>query len=381
MRYLTVSTLLPFVVSGLTSISLPCLPRANGHHDIFRRTTTVLQSSTLTTEEDPNPVASVKALDEIVPRSAILELSKSKSNVRGFLQFLFHASTFGLAATIPSPPISLLATAFVSSFYFQGLHEMVHRTAFRWKAANHVFAHFFGFLCLRPATHYFYYHWQHHKFTGNPKLDSELQPGLLDFPIDNFIGYALYLSGIPFWIDAVSTTVKHAFGICPEEYLKRDQARRQVNTEARIYLLLYGIVASIAIMAKETVGQHLLRLWVVPGILGQPFLRFYLLAEHRGRKKSPLIYENTRSMKTNWLYRNLAWNMPYHMEHHAWPTVPFYRLSDAHTLLVQGINEAKQKGETKYSEFMENKGYISFNIAFLRKLLRPRTALAAEGTF
>ena len=95
-------------------------------------------------------------------------------------QVAFHFGLVALAACstpIIGTKLSLLALAFVSSFYFNGLHETIHRTAFRSNMLNDAFAHIFGFLCLRPARHYFHYHWQHHRYTGNPKLDSELQPG------------------------------------------------------------------------------------------------------------------------------------------------------------------------------------------------------------
>ena len=38
------------------------------------------------------------------------------------------------------------------------------------------------------------------------------------------------------------------------------------------------------------------------------------------------MFENSRTTFTGPLVRFLAWNMPYHAEHHAFPTVPFYRL-------------------------------------------------------
>eukprot|EP00961_Rhodomonas_salina_P154366 2079365-Rhodomonas_salina.1 len=36
-------------------------------------------------------------------------------------------------------------------------------------------------------------------------------------------GYLAYMSGVPFWLDAVSTTVKHALGQCPEPYLASEK--------------------------------------------------------------------------------------------------------------------------------------------------------------
>ena len=339
--------------------------------------------------DSPEPLASGDALDLLVPRNKIREISQDKSNWKGALQVAFHFGVVALAAasaSIVGPSLSLLATAFASSFYFNGLHETIHRTAFRSKLLNDVFSHIFGFLCLRPARHYYYYHWQHHRYTGNKELDSELQPGLLDFPVNNISTYLLYLSGLPFWCDAILSTVKHAMGQCTEAYMTTERSKRVVSNEARVYLALYacsGVWTTCNAVGKTFAGP-LLRLWVLPGILGQPFLRFYLLAEHRGRKESPLIYENTRTMAgTNPFYRHLAWQMPYHIEHHAWPTVPFHKLHKVHDLLLMGGDGGSDyDGDTRYrsgtsKDIMdcgetslqlkgtERGGYIAFNRKFV----------------
>ena len=70
----------------------------------------------------------------------------------------------------------------------------------------------------------------------------------------------------------------------------------------------------------------LLWVWIIPALLGQPFLRLYLLAEHGCCAFVANMFENSRTTFTGPLVRFLAWNMPYHAEHHAFPTVPFYRL-------------------------------------------------------
>lgn len=325
---------------------------AAARREFFFRTSSISASSSAALDntwndadahsDSPEPLASGDALDLLVPRNKIREISQEKSNWKGTLQVAFHFGVIALAAAsapIVGPSVSLLATAFASSFYFNGLHETIHRTAFRSKLLNDVFSHIFGFLCLRPARHYYYYHWQHHRYTGNKELDSELQPGLLDFPVNNVSRYLLYLSGVPFWCDAILTTIKHAMGQCTEAYMTTERSKRVVSNEARVYLALYGCIGvwTTCNIVGKTFAGSLLRLWVLPAILGQPYLRFYLLAEHRGRKESPLIYENTRTMVgTNTFYRHLAWQMPYHIEHHAWPTIPFHKLHKVHELLLMG---------------------------------------------
>jgi len=59
--------------------------------------------------------------------------------------------------------------------------------------------------------------------------------------------------------------------------------------------------------------------WIVPWMLGQAFLRPYLLAEHTGCASTPDCLENTRTTLTMPLAHLFAWNMPYHSEHHTYP--------------------------------------------------------------
>lgn len=308
------------------------------------------------------PLASGPTEDAIVdpvnlPRDFIdksdLQPLLKKSNAHGFSQVAFHALCAAAAAS------STLWLAFVSSFFFCGLHETVHRTAFANKFLNDAFADVFGLLTLRPARHYRYYHIQHHRHTGNPELDSELQPGSwLDFPITGLFSYLFYLSGVPFWMDAVSSTIRHAIGNSSEIYLTTATARRTVTAESRCYLFAYSVLGYLSL---QFIGLRLalLRYWIVPAFLGQPFLRFYLLAEHRGKPNSPLIHENTRTLKTSWLYSKLAWQMTWHKEHHAWPSVPFWNLSRVHEM-------SSMPSDPDFCL-----GYIGFHWRFLLALRSP----------
>ena len=265
----------------------------------------------------------------------------------------------------------------MSAFFFHGLHETVHQTAFRSRWINVLVAHFLGFLCLRPARHYWYYHLDHHRYTGNPQRDSELQPGsFLDLAIDRPAQYLLYLSGIPFWLDAASTLVSHAIGRCQEAYLRNQRACDEVKGEARAYLLAYGL---LALFGARSPGMAwvLWHFWVCPALFAQPILRFYLLAEHRGRKLSTVVYENTRTTYTTWFLRRLAWCMPYHMEHHAWPSIPFYKLREANHLLLRAAQKAGGDGLLEQGEIhpelkgSSRLGYLGFNHRYWMRICSP----------
>lgn len=93
--------------------------------------------------------------------------------------------------------------------------------------------------------------------------------------------------------------------------------------EARIFRAGYVLVAAGA-WAVDPLAPVLF--WIAPALLGQPFLRLYLLAEHTGCPLMDDMLGNTRATLTNRLVRGLAWNMPYHVEHHLFPGIPFHAL-------------------------------------------------------
>ena len=93
-------------------------------------------------------------------------------------------------------------------------------------------------------------------------------------------------------------------------------------------LLAYALIA-VSLLASSTA----LWLWVVPVVLGQPVLRLYLLAEHGDAPMVANMLENSRTTFTNRIVRFLAWNMPYHAEHHSYPQVPFHRLPALHGVM------------------------------------------------
>jgi fatty acid desaturase len=111
-------------------------------------------------------------------------------------------------------------------------------------------------------------------------------------------------------------------------------ARPRIVREARLLLGFYALLALGSIIAGSDAP---LIFWLVPALLGQPFLRMYLLAEHTGCPLVPAMLENSRTTRSTALIRRLAWNMPYHAEHHAHPALPFHALPAAHRLLEARI--------------------------------------------
>ena len=229
----------------------------------------------------------------------------------------------GLIATrVPGWPLLMLPLGILVVSLFAAVHEAIHGAAFRTARLNRWVARACGFLVLVPPGWFRLFHIAHHRHTGDPDRDPERTvPG----PATR-AAYLWHLTGLPLWRELACTLVRNALGRNRDAFVPV-RARRRVRDEARLFLILYALVAagSVALGSAAPVWC-----WLVPLLLGQPFLRAFLLAEHTGCPDVPDMLRNSRTVRTSAPVRFLTWNMSYHAEHHALPAVPFHRLPALH---------------------------------------------------
>ncbi len=224
----------------------------------------------------------------------------------------------------PLQPLLILIQGVLIVFLFTALHETIHKTAFKTPALNKMMAFVSGFLIALPPDWFRYFHFAHHRHTNDPARDPELarpKP-------ESFGAYLWYLSGLPVWVSHFRTLLINAAGRNSDDFVPPKGAAK-VKSEARLFLALYAAIAALSMAFQSTA---IFWIWLLPVLIGQPFLRAYLLAEHAGCPQIPNMLANSRTTFTNGLVRFLAWNMPYHAEHHAFPAVPFHKLADFHAL-------------------------------------------------
>ncbi len=274
------------------------------------------------------------ALNESGKFFSISALSKAqrqaflaRSNGRGALHLVGHVGLvlfigMLIQAKIPYWPLLLIPQGILLIFLFSAMHEAIHRTAFRTKWCNDVVATVCGWLIALPATWFRYFHIDHHRFTNDPARDPELAMA----KPNSRVGYTLYLTGLSTWWARMRVFYGNALGRNRDGFVP-NKARAAVAVEARWHLALYAVALAGSVALKSDL---LLWTWVVPALIGQPFLRAYLLAEHMGCAEVPDMFVNTRTIYTSALVRFIAWNMPYHVEHHALQAVPFHKLPDFH---------------------------------------------------
>ena len=211
---------------------------------------------------------------------------------------------------------AMLGQGIAMVFLFTAMHECSHKTAFRTGWINRGVGTIVGFVLFLLPRWFFYFHQAHHKFTQDPLRDPELAAPKPATKAQ----YLWYLSGIPVWRDHLSAVIGVAFGRRSDAFVP-PLAQAAVQREAIGFM--FGYVVLVPVLAY---GGYLLQFWLVPLLLGQPFLRLYLLAEHADCAETDNMLVNTRTLATTPVIRFLAWNMPFHAEHHSFTAVPFHQL-------------------------------------------------------
>jgi fatty acid desaturase len=297
--------------------------------------------------------ASIGRAQPLLEEEALAELNQRRVGAAWY-QLLGHSALILAGAGlwgrsgIPWPLRlgGLLLLGWGLAFSFCAMHECSHRTAFMDRQRNDTLAWWFGVLSFYNADFYRRYHQWHHRHTHQQGLDPELE----DAPPDSLAAYLQELSGLPWWLGKVRGHWRglrgdfHANPYIPEE------AQGRVRDSLRWQFAVYGALLLLSIPAGN---GFLLRFWLLPLVVGQPLLRFVLLAEHGGCAFNNDGLANTRTTVTLAPLRWLMWNMPFHAEHHLYPSLPFHALKRAHALIGPHLTHC-------------DRGYLRVHHRFLR---------------
>jgi fatty acid desaturase len=260
---------------------------------------------------------------------AMLRELSVRSNWRGAVRSLSHygailvtgaliwqvTSRYGVIWALPLMPLQGVFVAFL----FMAVHETAHKTAFESRILNIAVGYLSSFIIGLPYEYYCLFHWEHHRHTQDPEKDPELIVGPEPRSQTQL---AIAYSGLQQVAGRLLLMLRHARGHVTVPWVPKGR-RATIMREARCYVALYVLLLLGSVMLHSAA---LLWVWVLPLLLGQLVLRPYLYAEHTGCDRTRSAFQNTRTTMTTKAVHWLAWNMPYHVEHHAYPSVPFHAL-------------------------------------------------------
>ena len=297
------------------------------------------------------PTDRVLSIDALRPLQA-------RSDAQGAARLGLHCVLLGAAGWLVAvaPGWWVLPSMFVLGLIqvalFAPAHETMHQTAFRSRRANAVV----GWLTACPSllNWHFYtsFHLAHHRHTQIAGLDPELA---VPEPV-SLRGYLLRVAGVPFWTLRLRVVRDCWRGdLLAYPYIAPKDAPTIIRSVRAMSVLMFGGAAvSAAIFGWQAPFLY----WIIPQLIGQPPLRAYLLAEHTGCTLDRNGLTNTRTTLTNAAVRLLMWNMPYHAEHHLYPSIPFHQLADAHKAIRDRLSFVQP-------------GYLRWNAGLVRGLALP----------
>ena len=277
----------------------------------------------------------------------------ARSDSAGILHLIGHVGAIVIVSAlivigVPLWPLLLPVQGILLVFLFTLEHEATHKTPFRSEGLNEWVGRLCGLLLFLPFEWFRYFHLAHHRYTNIPGKDPELAEAKPETRLD----WARHVSGIGYWRGMIRHIVVNASGRADAPYLPQ-KALPRIRREARVMLLVYAALAMTLTWTNAAIW-----LWLLPLLFGQPFLRLYLLAEHGRCPQVTDMFQNSRTTFTTAIVRFLAWNMPYHAEHHAYPSVPYHKLPDLHRLTAPYLGVTEQ-------------GYARFTRGYVRELGQP----------
>ena len=287
-------------------------------------------------------------------KSPELKVLNARSNWKGLIQLAQHFGMMGISgylwATADSWLIKLPALiiyGFSFAAMFAPLHESSHRTAFASNRLNDIVAWIAGLLSFYNSDFYRRYHKWHHRYAQVEGKD----PELYDPKPSNFKEYLLELSGFNWWVGKFNSHYRVATGQLEDYFYIAEDARDEVIRSTRLQLAIYASAIAISFIYGQ---PWFFTMWLLPLAVGQPIVRYILLAEHTGCTNDDNPLTNTRTTRT--LFPFMVWNIPFHAEHHLYPSIPFHALPKAHQELK------------KHFEVVEN-GYVKVHRDIVNTLL------------
>ena len=222
------------------------------------------------------------------------------------------------------------------------VHESSHYSLFKNRVVNDVMANvFIAFPFYGVISNYRIGHWGHHRHVNDPEKDPDLlrlvQHHPRDFPVPKwrvFFEYVLlqltphkaftYLKGRA---EYVAFTMKH------EPIKNQDPLGKPMLWALR--LVYYGTLLAVLFYFRWL--PHYVLFWIVPFLTVYPATLFLREIGHHGNYPDNGDFTNSRVYEGYWVEREIffPFSEQNHIIHHMFPTVPWYKMRQAHDVMMR----------------------------------------------
>ncbi|MEP2532873.1 fatty acid desaturase [Shimia sp.] len=208
-------------------------------------------------------------------------------------------------------------------------HECGHMTAFKTPWMNNFVYQIASFMMMRNPVVWRASHVRHH----TDSIIVGRDPEIVAMRPPDLINIAVKFIGVTEVIEAFQRMALHARGqlTADEATYVRDSDRAKVAQIARIWIAIYLCTLGLAIWMGSILPFMVIGL---PRAYGAWHHVMTGLIQHLGLAENVSDHRlNTRTVLMNPISRFIYLNMNYHVEHHMFTMVPYYRLPDLHKLI------------------------------------------------
>ncbi|MGR8947773.1 MAG: fatty acid desaturase [Gammaproteobacteria bacterium] len=290
---------------------------------------------------------------------ASLRTLQERDDIKSLLRLAIHLTVFVTLAVIVGrnqngalAALALsVALAWVWSGIFAPYHECTHETAFKTPWLNTAAVWLTGIPFALPPAVYKTFHFDHHRYTQDVDKDPEIlnDKRYLQWPmgLKAWLTMALGLGLIKLKLSPIL-----GFAFKPEQrwhefakWVDHAPDKRALVFESRLLLAIWlGFIIACVLWIPGG-GWLLFAAW-----LTHVFQTLWVASEHTGLPEDGNILRRTRTVTSNAFVRFWLWNMNYHAEHHAWPSIPWHKLPAAHAQ----ISDQLESWVPSYSDLHRN---------------------------
>lgn len=220
------------------------------------------------------------------------------------------------------------------------VHDACHYRLFPNKIANDMITDILvGFHLGMSTSLYRKWHYPHHRYVNTDKdpevMGEKGSPDIWKWPNTKMHMLKMFLK------DALGFNIPHTTAILglwspwSRLHLPSKDAGG-IPVREKVALIIFAVTGIGALVYFGLVVDYLL-LWILPSLtFFNIIFKFRSFAEHKVVKDEHEL-NNTRTVTSNWLERFFIspCNVNYHLEHHLFPSVPFYNLPKLHRFLME----------------------------------------------
>ena len=267
----------------------------------------------------------------------------------GLITLLWNSDHFVKFAVVP-----LIACVMFRNFSL--MHEAVHKAVSKHSLVNDLVGIFAGAICFLPFEPWRRSHLEHHSWSGNVDKDPvtaiitafpKFHPALkltLSFFWRAWFPMLAFMQYIVFWYLASKIFLRH-----------RNSIKLLISLIAPV-----TVWATVVAMTSTAFALSALLPGLIFYMIGVEVVNFphhLQLPQYHGETRFPVWeqYKIARScIYPKWFARWVALNFNYHIEHHMFPDVPWYRLEALHSVVLPELGEAYNT-DPYLKWFLENK--------------------------